>query len=226
MRGPKGDFPVLVLLFLALTAAPLSAQRGWGGGGLGLYGFGPRLGENIDLALELKDDLGLTPEQIGALQELDRGIQAEVEPLDAEIQLLRNRILAGEVAGGEGLLQLERLLADFQLAAEPYRVEVANILTPEQHGLLQATMFETRPGLGRGARLGYVGAGVAPRAVYGRLGLGGRGAVGLRGGPGVGYGPGYGIGYRAGLGRGRGLGPAARGLGRGFVRGGRGPIRW
>lgn len=234
MRRPKGDFPVLVLLFLALTAAPLSAQRGWGGGGLGLYGFGPRLGENIDLALELKDDLGLTPEQIGALQELDRGVQAEVEPLDAEIQLLRNRILAGEVAGSQGLLQLERLQEDFQLAAEPYRVEVVSILTPEQHRLLQAAMFETRPGLGRGARQGYVGAGVAPRAVSGRLGFGGRGAVGLRGGPGigygggpgVGYGAGYGIGYRAGLGRGRGLGPAARGYGRGFVRGGRGPIRW
>lgn len=223
MCRSKRDFSVLVVLILALTAAPLSAQRGWGGGGFGLYGLGPRLGENIDLALELKDDLGLTTEQVGALQELDKLIQAELGPLDDDIELLRSRILAGKVTGSQGLLQLESLLAEYESAAEPYRVEVSNILTPDQHRLLQAGMFETRPGLGRGFPQGSPGVGVgAPRAFYGRLG----GAAGLRGGVGVGYGAGYGAGYRAGLGRGRGSGLGGRGYGRGFVRGGRGYARW
>lgn len=199
MSNPKRDLTFLLTLSCFLVFAPLSAQRGWGGGGLGLYGPGPRLGENVALALDLRNELNLTSDQTRALENLEGRIRAEVAPLGDRIDHTRSQILAGELSGAQGLLQLESLLTEYQLAADPYRVEVAQLLTAEQHQLLQAAMFETRPGLGQG-----LGRSTA-------LGLG-------RGSARVG-------GYGVGLGRGRGLARGGGGYGRGYFRGGRRFIR-
>jgi len=200
---------VFIALALAGGGNSLTAQRGLGvGEGLGVYGLGPRLGENIELALLLQERLNLSGEQVGALQELQIAIQQEVAPLEAEIDAFRARFISGEVTRFEGVSQLQDLLTRYEAAATPYRTGVATILTADQHGELQGLMYNTRPG--SGVYLGRAGSGIG-RGVA--LGVGrvmvGRGA-GVRWGRGSSLGWGWGVG---------------RGFGRGFVRGIR-PWRW
>ena len=200
-------------LVLALAGGGhfLSAQQGLGGQGLGLYGVGPRLGENVELALEFQDLLGLSPEQVGALEALQNGIRQDVEPLEAEIAVLRAGLMNGEVSRVDGLVELQDFLIQFQAVAEPYRIQVETLLTPAQHGALQGIMLETRPLQSRA--LGAAGLGVG----WNRDFSSGQGVW-------LGRGAGRGFGRGAALGFGRGGGP---GLGRGFVRGGRGRgLRW
>jgi len=197
---------LLLSLFFVFFSTPLSAQRAWESGGLGLYGLGPRLGENITLALELESELGLSSDQVAALEDLALRVREEVSPLGNEIDALRSQILAGGITGAQGLLQLETLLNEYQAVADPYRAEVMQLLTPDQHRRLQIGMFETRTGPGR---------------------LLGWGAMGTTRGATPGVSTRLGLGFRAGaVGRGRGLGRSGRGYARGFVRGGRGYIRW
>jgi len=225
MFGSKCFLVVFLTLALAGGADTLSAQQGLGSGGLGLYGLGPRLGENVALALELQAELGLSGEQVQALQELGAGIQTEVAPLEEEIEGLRNQILTGEVAERDGLIRLQSLLSDYDEVAEPYRAGVSSILTLDQHQALQVVMFESRPypggggwgigagyaGYGRGIAYGRggrgAGMGYGARPAYGRgaaVGFRGSMALGARGGVGMGAGrAGLGVG-RAGLGAGRG----------------------
>ena len=224
MFGSKCFLVVFLTLALAGGADTLSAQQGLGSGGLGLYGLGPRLGENVALALELQAELGLSGEQVQALQELGAGIQTEVTPLEEEIEGLRNQILTGEVAERDGLIRLQSLLSDYDEVAEPYRAGVSSILTLDQHQALQVVMFESRPYPGRG---GWgVGAGYAG---YGRgiaYGRGGRGA-----GVGYGYGRGAAVGFRGSMalgargGVGMGAGRAGLGAGRAGLRFRQAPAR-
>jgi hypothetical protein len=201
-----------------------SAQQGPGSRGLGLYGVGPRLGENVTFALELQAELGLSAEQVRALQTVQEGIQRDVVPLDAEIENIRAGILAGSMNSVDGLAMLRELSAEYQVVANPYRAQVAAILTPEQHQMLQGVMWETRPwggrGLGSGAVVGAagvpgVGTGVAWGGAVGVAPVAGLG-LGRGAGLGLGRGVGLGVGRAAGLGLGRGAG---RGLGRGLGRG-------
>lgn len=195
-------FAVLVGLAVAAGAGPLAAQRGSPGGGLGLYGYGPRLGDNVQLALEHQEELGLSEEQVATLRNLQQGIQRDVAPLQTEIDDLRAHIMAGEVSRVDGLLTLEQLLANFQEAAAPYRTGVTTVLTADQHVRLQEIVWGTRPGTGIGAwAYGGSGLGLGVRA-YGGQPLG-RG-VGIRGGRALGWGTR--VGYGRGLGRGIGLG--------------------
>lgn len=195
MSTMKRGLVVALALAVSGGAYSLSAQRGIRGGGLGLYGFGPRLGENIQLALEFQEDLGLTAEQMASLQELLAGIEQDVMPLEAGIDELRAQITAGEINQADGLVQLQELLGEYQTAAAPYRTGVTTILTADQHMRLQRIMWNTRPLQGQ-----YLG-----RAGVGR-------------GLGVGIGVGRGAGRGLGRGVGRGIG---RGVGRGVAGGGR-----
>ena len=218
MNGFRRFLVVFLTLFLVVGAEGLSAQRGLGGGGLGLYGFGPRLGENVALALELRGELGLSGEQVAALEDLGAGILLDVEPIEMEIEALRSQILTGGVTDRDGLLQLQSLLADYDVIADPYRSGIASILTVDQHLTLQAAMFDTRPYLGQ------------PYLGQGALGVGvgyGRGiAYGRGGGYGFGYGarPAYGrgaaVGFRGNMALGvrGGVGMGAGRAGRGFRR--------
>jgi len=210
----------------------LSAQRGLGGQGLGLYGAGPRLGENVAFALELRSELGLSDDQVRSLQVLQEGIQKEVEPLDMEIEAIRTGIMAGEVNAAEGLVLLRDLNAQYQVVSAPYRTEIAAILTPVQHQMLQGIMWETRPLPGQG--VAGLGLGWAPGTGQGLGLLPGQG-VGLGVGTAYGRGVGLGLGRAGGLGFGRGAGLGlGRGVDRGFYRGygrgiGRGAglgVRW
>lgn len=211
---------LIMLLALAVSGGGqiLSAQQGQGGRGLGLFGIGPRLGENVALALEFQDQLGLSQDQVASLQVLQNGIREDLEPLEAEVNGLRAGILAGEVNSGEGLATLQGLVTEYQAVAAPYRTQVDAILTPAQHQTLQGIMWENRPVQGQG--LG-VNSGVRPGLGYGQgvwlgrgagAGLGRGGGLGLRQGGGAWLGQGAGLGRATGLGLGRGGG---RGLGRG-----------
>jgi hypothetical protein len=214
-------FAVLVGLAAGAGTGPLLAQSGGAGGGLGLYGYGPRLGENVQLALELRDQLGLSEEQIASLRDLQEGIQRDVGPLQAEIDQLRAHIISGEVNRLDGLLTLEQLLAESQEVAAPYRAGVTTILTTDQHLRLQEIMWNTRPGPDTGWGLGMESIpGPPPAAAYGP-GVGARAYGGLGLGLGVRAYGGRGLGRGLGLwgGRGLGRGPRAfygRGLGRGY----------
>jgi hypothetical protein len=201
---------MVTMLALALSGGGsfLSAQQGRTGTGLGVYGLGPRLGENVQYALELRDQLGLSADQIASLNALQDGISRDVEPVAAEIETLRGRLMAGEVDGVSGIDQLQGLLVQYQAAAAPYRIQVGTILTPAQHETLQTVMWNSRPVSGQG----LYGAG---------MGLG----VGLDYGLGLGQGAGLARPRGLGVGLGRGLGRGAgRVLGRGMGRG-RG-LRW
>jgi hypothetical protein len=208
-----------VILFLAVAggAESLTAQRALGGGGLGLMGLGPRLGENVDMALQHQDQLGLSAEQVAALQEIRAGIQRDVEPLQGLMDNLRGGILRGEVARPQGWNQLQELWAEYDVAAGPYRTGVASVLSATQHQALQQLMFATRVPAGWG---GGWAPGTAPGAEWdigptvpwtGALGAG-RGA-----GRGFGRAAGWGVGRGARWGAGWGAGWAP---GRGFARGG------
>lgn len=242
---------LLVLVALALSGAgdPAWAQRGLGGGGLRVNGVGPRLGENIQLALQNRDRLGLSSDQVTRLQELQSGVEADILPLRREIDALRSNIMTDGVGHTRGWPRLQDLLAELDVVAEPYRTGVANVLTPEQHTALQQMMFSSRPYGGRG--YGRAGTGFrpvpgsvsntlpgAPRGTvpprpYG-LGRGGGRALGLGAGavPGRGLARGIGLGFGRGMGGGLAMG-AGRGIARGAGRwagrsGGRGfrRIRW
>jgi hypothetical protein len=196
----------------------LSAQQGRGGGGQGLYGFGPRLGENVVFALELREDLGLTQDQVASLQTLQAGIQKDVGPLESQISDLRAEIQAGEVDYADGVTRLRDLFDAYQEAAAPYRTQVQAVLTPAQHQTLQGIMWETRASQGLGAgRAGMVSGRTPAGGTAGPLGLGRRAGIGRGAGLGLASGVGRGAGRGAGMGLGRGGG---RGQGRGMARGG------
>jgi hypothetical protein len=207
----------MVFLLLALSGGGeiLSAQRALGRVGQGIFGLGPRLGENVALALDLQRELDLSTQQIEALEALGAEMETHLGPLEDELDFLREEMMNAEVGWSEGTLRLRESLAHYQEAAEPFRNGVADILSEEQHLLLQAAMFDTRPVYGRGLGRGVAG---APGA---GLGLGYVGARGLR------YGRGAGYGVRGGLavGFGRGAGYAGRGFRRNLPRRGLG-FRW
>jgi len=194
MSPIKSGLVMLVALAVSGGGHPISAQQGYGGGGLGLYGVGPRLGENVTLALEFQDQLGLSQNQVASLQLLQAGILQDVAPLEAEIDGVRASILAGEVSFVDGLALLQGLRGEFQAASAPYRVEVDAVLTPPQHQTLQDIMWETRPL--QAQTLGTPGTGLGRGAGFG---LGWSGRMGL------GRGAGLGVGRGTGRGQGRGL---------------------
>ena len=186
---------IIVVLALALSGGlnGVMGQRGMRGGGMGLYGLGPSMGVNVELALEHQEELGLTSQQIASLQEMQAGIQQNVAPLETEITNLRTQIMEDEVDQEEGVAQLRELMEAYRTAAEPYRSGVTTILTVDQHRRLQAQVQSDRRAEGR-----------------------------LLGRAGVGRGVERGIARGAGRGVGRGVGRgAARGQGRGITRGGR-----
>lgn len=194
-------FTVLLLtLFLAGGGNLLQAQQGLAGGGLGLNGVGPRLGENVALALELQSELGLSGDQVQSLQNLQSGIAQDVEPVEAEINAIRAGIQSGSTPARDGLLQLQALYDEYQVVAEPYRTEVAAVLTPQQHQTLQGIMFDSRP---YAAGLGLRGGVALNRGT--RLGVGQGVGLGAVRGAGRGYGRGIGAGRARGGGRGMGL---------------------
>ncbi len=204
----KGVLTGILALAVCAVANPVSAQRGVGGPGLRINGVGPRLGENVQLALQNQARLGLSSEQVARLQELQPGIESEIVPLENELNAARMSLQSGGVGYPEGQAQLQELLARFETAAQPYRTAVAEILTPTQHAALQQMLYATRPywtpGYGRAA----VGWGAVAPGAYGGYGYGG-------------------YGYGRGFGAGRAWGGAwgGRGWGRGAGRWGWG-IPW
>lgn len=208
MTAMARTLSVTLLPILAAGASPLLAQRGLARGGLGLYGYGPRLGENVELALEYRDRLGLSQEQVLALEDLQTGILGEVAPLQMEIEELRAQIISGEFDRVDGILALKDLRAELDAVAAPYRAGVTSILTVQQHAALRGILWSTRPGVEASweTRSGGV-PGIGPGVAYG--GRFGAGPYGRRGaGPGWGGGAwgGRGPGARAGFYRGRGAG--------------------
>lgn len=178
---------------LALSGAWAEARaQPVSGSGYGVFGAGPRLGENVELALENADRLGLSEAQVVELEAIAEGLRREVVPLRDELTGLRARISSGEVTYAESAGLLRGLLAEIEEVATPYRRGVAETLTPEQHAELGRMMYATRayPGWGQGRR----GPGGRGSGWYRGRGGGfrggpwvrpGRGGPGLRGAPGL-----------------------------------------
>jgi len=166
---------MIVVLALALSGGldGVMGQRGLRGGGLGLHGLGPRLGGNVEMALEHQEELSLTAQQIASLQEIQGGIQQSVAPLEGEITNLRTQIMEEEVDREEGLMRLRELLEQYRTAAEPYRSGVTTILTVDQHRRLQAQVQSDRGAEGRLLGRAGMGRGVG-RGVARGVARGGR----------------------------------------------------
>ena len=186
----------VIALVAAGWAAPAEAQRGPGPG----FQAGPNMGRSLELALENSEPMELTADQLSQLQELKTILDGEVLPLAEEMKNLREQIWAGDVPRAEGFRQMETLRGELITASAPLRGRVQEILTVAQHGRLQALVWQERPGRGRGAALGGMGAGragIAPMAGRGGVrgfqpGMGARGLQrpmrGIRGGVGPGWG--------------------------------------
>lgn len=157
-----------MVLALGISVLPVEAQRGRHVGGGGLRGGdGPNLGHSVELALEHREDLGLTGDQIVRLQELQAMANGDVAALTEEMRALREKIRGGEVEREEGFRQMEALRGEFITASAPLRGRVQEILTVQQHNKLRPLVREARPGRGRGQGMG---AALQPRGMRGGMG--------------------------------------------------------
>jgi hypothetical protein len=181
-----------LVLALGVAVLPLHAQRGKGPRGQGIRGQGgPNIGQSLDLALENREALGLTQDQVGQLEELKAIMERDVLGLAEEMKTLRDSIRAGDLDRNDGFRQLEALRGEFITASAPLRGRVQEILTVEQHNQLRSSVRQNGLGMGRGG------------AVPGR----GAPSVQLRGRR---MGMGMGMGMRGGTGRGARAVPSIR----------------
>lgn len=151
MKRKSGGLVVALTLAVAVGVSPIEGQRGAGFGG---RGGGPYAGRSLDVIIENQEALGLTGDQLAQIQQLKGVMDSEVAPLADEIRALRTRIRAGELERNDGLRELQALQGQMTTAAAPLRGRVQEILTVEQHRQLQATVWQTRPGRGRGGAVG------------------------------------------------------------------------
>jgi Spy/CpxP family protein refolding chaperone len=212
MTRKREGVVLAVALALAVGTVPLHAQRG---GGVMGRAAGPHAGRALDILLENQEALELTDAQLAQIQDMKTTMDTEVAPLAEELRTLRDQIRAGEVDRDEGYRQLQGLRGEILTASAPLRGRLQEILTVEQHRALQAEVWQSRPGMGRGMGLRRQGAAGAP----GGRPRGGRGGFGPRQGLNS-PGQAAGIGVRPGLWQGP-LGPAVR-ANPGFRRG----LRW
>lgn len=223
MMGTKRVTGAALVVAAALVPGSLQAQRGGGFGGAG----GPNMGRSLEVVLEKQQQLNLSQDQIVELQGLKNTLDTKVAPVVDEMEGVRQLVRDGEIDRDEGLRQMQALRGQMITNAAPLQGRVQEILTVEQHRILQSAVRQGRPGGGRGAagqmrgaRVGQRAGGaqtrrirggkgprggtnVAPRGSFrGRLGNGA--APGFRGrNPGVSAPPHLGLAQRYG----RGLGP-------------------
>ena len=173
MTKMSGGIVLAVAVAVGLAASPLQAQRGAGFRG---QMAGPNMGLSLDILLENQENLDLTGDQLRELESLKATMDGQVAPLAEEMKVLREQIWAGEVDRGEGFRQLQALRGEFLTASAPLQGRVQEILTVEQHRLLQAEVWQVRPGMGR-AGAAFQGRG---GAFQGRGGaFQGRGGMGM-----------------------------------------------
>jgi Spy/CpxP family protein refolding chaperone len=196
-----------LVVALGVAVMPLQAQRGHGFRGQGLRGpAGPNMGHSLELALEHRDELELTQDQVAQLQELKATIDRDVLGLGEAMNELRESIRAGEVERDEGLRQMQTLRGELITASAPLRGRAQEILTVEQHNKLQPLARQGRPGGGRGGA-------VQGRGAFSARGRGMGMGMGM-GMPGQPRGSRGGVGLRMGF-RGRAGGEAPAELGEG-----------
>lgn len=173
MTKMSGGIVMAVAVAVGLAASPLQAQRGAGFRG---QMAGPNMGLSLDILLENQENLDLTADQLRELESLKAIMDSQVAPLAEEMKALREQVWAGEVDRGEGFRQLQALRGEFLTASAPLQGRVQEILTVEQHRLLQAEVWQNRPGMGR-AGAAFQGRG---GAFHGRGGaFHGRGGMGM-----------------------------------------------
>ena len=156
-----------LMVALSVSVSPLQAQRGQGRGRAGMdRPGGPNMGKSVELALENQEELGLSQDQVGQLQEIQGVLDGQVAGLMEEMKGLRESLRAGEVDRDDGLRRMEALRGELITASAPLRGRVQEILTLDQHNRLQPMVRQGRP-LGR-----------RPGVAMGS----GRGGSGVRGG--------------------------------------------
>jgi Spy/CpxP family protein refolding chaperone len=143
----NGGLAVALAVAVGLAANPLQAQRG---GGVRGQGQGPNMGTSLEVLLEQRELLELTGDQVNELEVLKATMDADVTPLVENVKVLREQIRAGDVDRNEGARQLQALQGELMIASAPLRGRVQEILTVDQHRVLQQEMRSDRPGRGRG----------------------------------------------------------------------------
>ena len=220
MMGTMRVMGAALVVATALVPVPLHAQRGGGLRGAA----GPNMGKSLEVVLEKQEELGLSQDQIAQLQELKNILDTDVVPVIEEMAGVRKMIQEGGIDRDEGLRQMEALRGQMITNAAPVQGRVQQILTVEQHRVLQSAVRQGRPGAARAGAgqvrgaMGGRGVGRAQPPRIGAWGMAPGGNSGVRGRLSQRR-----IGQSAGLGY-RGINPggsvrAPLGLGRGSGRG-------
>ncbi|MEZ4417505.1 MAG: Spy/CpxP family protein refolding chaperone [Gemmatimonadota bacterium] len=123
-------------LMVASTAVPLAGQagpRGRMGGGPGPMGMGAAA-----LALEHKDELGLSEAQVGRLEEIRGEAEEAVRPFREEMQASRPQRGSGERPSEEQRQAMRATMEEMRKALEPHDKAASEVLTAEQRTKLEA----------------------------------------------------------------------------------------
>lgn len=111
------------------------------------------MGRSLDLVLENQGELGLSPDQVVQLQELQAILDQDVTPVAEEMRTLREMIQEGETDRDEAIRKMKALKGQLITNSAPLHGRIREILTAEQHQKLQPLVRQNRP---RGGRAGPV----------------------------------------------------------------------
>jgi len=197
MTKGNGGLILAVAVAVGLASSPIQAQMGAGTRGPGARvgqgqmgqqngasnfrrGGGPNMGGSLEALLEKREELGLTGDQMRDLEGLKATMDGEVAPLVEGMKALQEKIRAGEVERGEGFRQMQALRGELLTASAPLQGRVQEILTVEQHKILQGEMRELRMSEGRGG-MAFQGRGGMAMQGRGGMAMQGRGGMAMQG---------------------------------------------
>lgn len=190
----------LLALSLVLAAAPVPAHQGpgqmgmmgggmMGGGMMGGMGAGRAPGHEgplISLMLDMKDQLGLSLQQVQALRDLRAAFEKEAIQRGAEIRVaeveLRETLTQEQVDLGRAetlIRKIAGLRAELRLARLQTLEKGKSVLTPEQLAKFREAGHQmARRGMGSGGMMGGPGGMGGGQMGPGMMGPGGTGGMG------------------------------------------------
>lgn len=164
----------VAILATVMTLAPVSvaAQRG----PRGPQGFGPGMrGQGVEAIMRLREQLGLSEEQIQQLDQIRQEAVQRRTAHQAEMQELRSRVMAGQMEATELRERVQQRQEAAQTMQEAQRERVEAVLTEDQKAELENLRAQARA-FRRGRLSGVRGRGF--RGPRGRMGWGGQGMRG------------------------------------------------
>lgn len=134
---------VLIITFLLLAAFSFNLGAAWAPDMMKHMRYGIRMAEqNLfsgRMLLKMKDDIGLTPEQIGKIEKMQNAHQEDMIKVNADIKVLELKLqslLKGDKINRTSMEKMIRDIAkmrtDLQVEHINYLLDLRDMLTPEQ----------------------------------------------------------------------------------------------